>query len=99
MIPDDFVAQQLLRQEIRLLHVLLIERVLNIERVYLSLINYYYYYIIVCNHVRIVCSDFCIFHSPLSLFLFHTDYCKNCELNKILQSKGHPVLDTLYMVS
>ena len=46
--------------------------------VYLWLINYYYYYLTIYNHVRTVCSDFVIFHSPFSL-CFLIDYCKNSE--------------------
>ena len=63
--------------------------------VYLWLINYYYYYVTSCNQVRTMCSDFCIFHSPLSLSV-HIDYCKNSKLNKILQSKEDPVQNTLH---
>ena len=64
--------------------------------VYLWLINYYYYCVTSCNQVRTMCSDFCIFHSPLSLSLFHIDSCKNCKLNKILQSKEGPLQNTLH---
>ena len=76
VIQDSLVIQQQSRQEIRLLYVLLIERVLKVycstgeDVVYLWLINYYYFYLVIkfCNHVRTMNSD--CFFILLTLLVF-----------------------------